>query len=44
MYRTLEPDKTVRKVQDKMRLDLSDDEAVHYLQSLIEISASASIA
>ena len=27
-----------------MRLDLTDEEAVHYLQSLIEISASATMA
>uniref|UniRef100_A0A6G1SI40 Phosphatidylinositol 3-kinase catalytic subunit type 3 n=1 Tax=Aceria tosichella TaxID=561515 RepID=A0A6G1SI40_9ACAR len=36
----LEPDKTVKKVQDKFRLDLSDEEAVHYIQNLIEISVS----
>ncbi|KAJ7385246.1 Phosphatidylinositol 3-kinase catalytic subunit type 3 [Desmophyllum pertusum] len=33
----LEPDKTVKKVQDKFRfVDLSDEEAVQYLQSLID--------
>ncbi|XP_018579245.1 phosphatidylinositol 3-kinase catalytic subunit type 3 isoform X2 [Anoplophora glabripennis] len=37
----LEPDKAVRKVQDKLRLDLSDEEAVHYIQNLIETSVSA---
>ncbi|XP_062984367.1 phosphatidylinositol 3-kinase catalytic subunit type 3 isoform X1 [Elgaria multicarinata webbii] len=37
----LEPDKTVRKVQDKFRLDLSDEEAVHYMQSLIDESVHA---
>ncbi|XP_070542785.1 phosphatidylinositol 3-kinase catalytic subunit type 3-like [Ptychodera flava] len=37
----LEPDKTVKKVQDKFRLDLSDEEAVHYMQTLIDVSASA---
>ncbi|XP_061769625.1 phosphatidylinositol 3-kinase catalytic subunit type 3 isoform X3 [Nerophis ophidion] len=37
----LEPDKTVRKVQDKFRLDLSDEEAVHYMQSLIDESVGA---
>lgn len=36
----LEPDKTVKKVQDKFRLDLSDEEAVHYMQNLIDISVS----
>ncbi|PNJ80707.1 phosphatidylinositol 3-kinase catalytic subunit type 3 isoform X1 [Pongo abelii] len=37
----LEPDKTVKKVQDKFRLDLSDEEAVHYMQSLIDESVHA---
>lgn len=37
----LEPDKTVRKVQDKFRLDLTDEEAVQYLQALIDESVSA---
>ncbi|XP_014257170.1 phosphatidylinositol 3-kinase catalytic subunit type 3 [Cimex lectularius] len=37
----LEPDKAVKKVQDKLRLDLGDEEAVHYLQNLLEISVSA---
>jgi len=37
----LEPDKTVKKVQDKFRLDLSDEEAVQYLQALIDESVSA---
>lgn len=36
----LEPDKTVKKVQDKFRLDLTDEEAVHYMQNLIEISVT----
>lgn len=36
----LEPDKTVKKVQDKFRLDLTDEEAVHYIQNLIEISVT----
>lgn len=36
----LEPDKTVKKVQDKFRLDLSDEEAVHWIQNVIEISVS----
>lgn len=37
----LEPDKTVRKVQDKLRLDLNEEEAVHEIQNLIEISVTA---
>ncbi|XP_065671511.1 phosphatidylinositol 3-kinase catalytic subunit type 3 isoform X3 [Hydra vulgaris] len=37
----LEPDKTVKKVQDKFRLDLNDEEAVQYLQALIDESVSA---
>ncbi|CAH0552655.1 unnamed protein product [Brassicogethes aeneus] len=37
----LEPDKAVRKVQDKLRLDLGDEEAVHYIQNLIEQSVTA---
>jgi len=37
----LEPDKTVKKVQDKFRLDLSDEEAIQYLQALIDESVSA---
>ncbi|XP_028406868.1 phosphatidylinositol 3-kinase catalytic subunit type 3-like [Dendronephthya gigantea] len=40
----LEPDKTVKKVEAKFRLDLSDEEAVHYLQSLIDESVSAMFA
>lgn len=36
----LEPDKTVKKVQDKFRLDLTDEEAVHWLQQLIDLSVS----
>ncbi|KAL5005430.1 hypothetical protein ScPMuIL_018886 [Solemya velum] len=37
----LEPDKTVRKVQDKFVLHLTDEEAVHYMQNLIDVSVSA---
>jgi phosphatidylinositol 3-kinase len=40
----LEPDKTVKKVQDKFRLELSDEEAVHHIQTLIEVSATAVMA
>ena len=41
---TLEPDKTVRKVQDKFRLELTDEEAVQYMQNLIDVSATAVMA
>ncbi|XP_071952733.1 phosphatidylinositol 3-kinase catalytic subunit type 3-like [Antedon mediterranea] len=37
----LEPDKTVKKVQDKFRLDLTEEEAVHYMQNLIDVSVGA---
>jgi phosphatidylinositol 3-kinase len=40
----LEPDKTVKKVQDKFRLELSDEEAVQYMQNMIDISATAVMA
>lgn len=40
----LEPDKTVRKVQDKFRLDLTDEEAVGYMKMLIDVSAQAVMA
>ncbi|XP_048484610.1 phosphatidylinositol 3-kinase catalytic subunit type 3-like [Plutella xylostella] len=40
----LEPDKAVKKVQDKLRLDLGDEEAVHYLQNLIDMSVTAVMA
>lgn len=40
----LEPDKTVKKVQDKFRLDLNDEEAVRYIQGLIDISVTAVMA
>ena len=40
----LEPDKTVKKVQDKFRLELSDEEAVQYMQNLIDVSATAVMA
>ena len=35
----LKPDKTMRKVQKKFMLDLTDKEAVRYMQNVIEISA-----
>ncbi|XP_063232536.1 phosphatidylinositol 3-kinase catalytic subunit type 3 [Bacillus rossius redtenbacheri] len=40
----LEPDKAVKKVQDKLRLDLNDEEAVHYMQNLLDLSATAVMA
>lgn len=40
----LEPDKAVMKVQDKFRLDLGDEEAVHYLQNLLDMSVTAVMA
>ena len=40
----LEPDKTVQKVQDKFMLHLSDEEAVGYMKSVIDVSAAAVMA
>lgn len=40
----IEPDKTVKKVQDKFVLHLTDEEAVAYLQNLIDESVSAMMA
>uniref|UniRef100_A0A182PPU7 Phosphatidylinositol 3-kinase catalytic subunit type 3 n=1 Tax=Anopheles epiroticus TaxID=199890 RepID=A0A182PPU7_9DIPT len=37
----LEPDKSVKKVEDNLRLDLSDEEAVQHLQNLLDISITA---
>uniref|UniRef100_H2YNJ6 Phosphatidylinositol 3-kinase catalytic subunit type 3 n=1 Tax=Ciona savignyi TaxID=51511 RepID=H2YNJ6_CIOSA len=37
----LEPDKTVKKVQDKFLLELTDEEAVRNMQALIDESVSA---
>ena len=37
----LEPDKAVKKVQDKFRLDLNDEEAVRYIQSQIDVSITS---
>jgi phosphatidylinositol 3-kinase len=39
----IEPDKVVSKVQERFRLDLSEEEAVHYLQCVISDSLSAFI-
>ncbi|CAH1797509.1 unnamed protein product [Owenia fusiformis] len=40
----LEPDKTVKKVQDKFHFDLNDEEAVQNMQNIIDVSASATMA
>ncbi|RKP08211.1 atypical PIKK PI3K protein kinase [Thamnocephalis sphaerospora] len=37
----VEPDKAVMKVQEKFRLDLSEEEAIHHFQGLINESVSA---
>lgn len=37
----LEPDKAVMKVQEKFRLDLTEEEAIQYFQALINESVSA---
>ncbi|XP_053682998.1 phosphatidylinositol 3-kinase catalytic subunit type 3 [Sabethes cyaneus] len=37
----LEPDKAVKKVEDNLRLDLSDEEAVQHLQNLLDVSITA---
>lgn len=37
----LEPDKAVKKVEDNLKLNLSDEEAVQHLQNLLDISLSA---
>ncbi|KAJ6634675.1 Phosphatidylinositol 3-kinase catalytic subunit type 3 [Pseudolycoriella hygida] len=34
----LEPDKAVKKVEENLKLALTDEEAVHYLQGLLELS------
>ncbi|PSN36071.1 Phosphatidylinositol 3-kinase catalytic subunit type 3 [Blattella germanica] len=40
----LEPDKAVKKVQDKLRLDLEEEEAVIYMQTLLDVSVTAVMA
>ncbi|XP_054286750.1 phosphatidylinositol 3-kinase catalytic subunit type 3 [Macrosteles quadrilineatus] len=40
----LEPDKALKKVQDKLRLDLGDEEAVQYFKHLLDISVTAVMA
>ena len=37
----MEPDKAVWKVQEKFRLELSDEEAIQYFQTLINDSVNA---
>ena len=40
----LEPDKAVKKVEDKFRLDLTEEEAVQFMEYLIDKSATAIMA
>ncbi|VDP07739.1 unnamed protein product [Soboliphyme baturini] len=40
----LEPDKAVKKLQERFLLHLSDEEAVQYIQQLIDVSISAKMA
>ncbi|KDR23478.1 phosphatidylinositol 3-kinase catalytic subunit type 3 [Zootermopsis nevadensis] len=40
----LEPDKAVKKVQDKLRLDLEEEEAVSYLHTILDVSVTAVMA
>ncbi|XP_076257514.1 phosphatidylinositol 3-kinase 59F isoform X1 [Rhynchophorus ferrugineus] len=40
----LEPDKAVKKVQDKLMLDLGEEEAVRHIQNLIDSSVAAVMA
>lgn len=37
----LEPDKAVKKVEDNLKLNLSDEEAVQHLQNLLDVSLTA---
>lgn len=37
----LEPDKAVKKIEDNLKLQLNDEEAVQHIQSLIDVSVSA---
>lgn len=37
----LEPDKAVKKVEDNLKLNLNDEEAIRHLQNLLDISVSA---
>ena len=37
----LEPDKAVKKVEDKFRLDLDDEQAVKFMEELIDKSVTA---
>lgn len=40
----LEPDKAVKKVQDKLRLDLEEEEAVSYMHAILDVSVTAVMA
>lgn len=37
----LEPDKAVKKVEENLKLNLTDEEAVQHLQNLLDISITA---
>lgn len=37
----LEPDKAVKKVEENLKLGLTDEEAVQHLQNLLDLSISA---
>lgn len=37
----LEPDKAVKKVEENLKLGLTDEEAVQHLQNLLDVSISA---
>ena len=43
MDHPVEPDNTVRKVQNKFRLELTDEETVQYMQNLINVSSTTVI-
>ena len=40
----IEPDKSVKKVQDRFHLELTDEEAVRYMRHIIDISITATMA
>jgi len=40
----IEPDKTLQKLRDKLKLELDDEEAVKHMQSVIDQSVSAFMA
>lgn len=40
----IEPDKTLQKLREKLKLDLDDEEAVKHMQSIIDQSVSSFMA